>query len=1011
VIRPRPPWLDGALAAGVSLAGGAGAAWCTWLLAPDRLDVETDIIGYPIHSDFNVYRYVWAYVAAVLVLPGVAAALFVGLSRVGPWRRTGAGTEDASEPEVGPIASGGPGHRAAVAVVVSLELLMILRDAPRVVDVVVVAFALAWIAAPSVVPSLERAAATVHLAMAPVVVLGVALASTRLQVLETGGVTRSASWLPVPVGVAAAVLVGVVVLLRWRRLDGEPAGALERGVVIWVFGSVFVFLCHLSVPSTAGVMDTFHEGEFLAAARLTADGRVPWRDLYTVHGLLQDALFPLVGFHLFEPTRWGSVAGTTVVLLPAYWAVVWGYVASFVRHHGFLLAVAALLLASDLLPHHHMRFVLAPIAFLLLRRMLEHPSVQRAGVFIGALAIQAVLVPESAFVVVVALVAVVLFDVARRNDPAFGPPFRRTLLCAGAGLGWSAAILLILASKGALGPFLTYVRGVSRGHVLTGGIPIQWDQVGGRRLPLPVLAPVVPVIASVAYVAVKVRRRERLTIVAWVLLAHVGFVALYFTKFLDRADAHIYQVVGVALPMLLATGGRVLDALWRAATRLVRTDLRVPSGLAVVLGLAVFGSAMAVAGDVRGPMVATGQPSPVARLGYATPDAIDPNLLDDVRRVTDGVLGADGTLFDFSNNPAVFEFLLGLDPPTRYYHVSLAIRDDAQRELIDDLEAAKPMLIAYHHDHLGLPTWDGIPNEVRHDQVSAYLLGHYRPYGLVAGFTFLVRSDLRPPSLSTLGPFAGPASEEGFLRGVPACTWGAAPQFLVDETSGRARSEVAPTSVEPVRTFRGWARDPRLGHRVRMVLAVRGGAVVARADLGKERPDVGTDDESRTTGFDLVVRGENLAPEVSRSLRVFAVTDDGTASELPMGAGTGIELEATRPSLPGVAIEAETFRAEPGVVDGQVEGFDDEWVATYDLTPQQHAATRWIGFGRLAPGERSLETELGSVRSAITFESTRGDRSFVLPVDNCPQWHWAGQPRLYLRSARREPLTLALVGP
>ena len=61
-------------------------------------------------------------------------------------------------------------------------------------------------------------------------------------------------------------------------------------------------------------------------------------------------------------------------------------------------------------------------------------------------------------------------------------------------------------------------------------------------------------------------------------------------------------------------------------------------------------------------------------------------VLADAQSVVEAV-GPDARLLDFTNQPALVYSLLGLDSPTRYFHVSMAIRAPNQADLIDELEA------------------------------------------------------------------------------------------------------------------------------------------------------------------------------------------------------------------------------------------------------------------------------------------------------------------------------------
>jgi hypothetical protein len=91
----------------------------------------------------------------------------------------------------------------------------------------------------------------------------------------------------------------------------------------------------------------------------------------------------------------------------------------------------------------------------------------------------------------------------------------------------------------------------------------------------------------------------------------------------------------------------------------------------------------------------------------------------------------------------------------------MAIPPLAQTDLIAELEEEKPNLVVYDGRH-GLNGWDGVPNSVRHHEVSRYLLTHYVPFARVEGELFMKRKQvgLRAAALSG-----------------PECDWGSVPAF------------------------------------------------------------------------------------------------------------------------------------------------------------------------------------------------------------------------------------------
>jgi hypothetical protein len=81
-----------ALRAVISVAIAAGLRVLMWSRLRRSLDVTTDVVGYPIVSDFNVDRYLWIYGLCVAFFPLTAFAIDLALSRLTggafPWPDT-----------------------------------------------------------------------------------------------------------------------------------------------------------------------------------------------------------------------------------------------------------------------------------------------------------------------------------------------------------------------------------------------------------------------------------------------------------------------------------------------------------------------------------------------------------------------------------------------------------------------------------------------------------------------------------------------------------------------------------------------------------------------------------------------------------------------------------------------------------------------------------------------------------------------------------------------------------
>ena len=90
--RPAPAATGGAcwrpvarLLLSILIAGGLTGV--LWLRVPNSLLGPTDIVGYPIFANFDIYRYTYGYYFIALLFPVLAVLLFLAISWKGPLRR------------------------------------------------------------------------------------------------------------------------------------------------------------------------------------------------------------------------------------------------------------------------------------------------------------------------------------------------------------------------------------------------------------------------------------------------------------------------------------------------------------------------------------------------------------------------------------------------------------------------------------------------------------------------------------------------------------------------------------------------------------------------------------------------------------------------------------------------------------------------------------------------------------------------------------------------------------
>lgn len=761
---------------------------------PRSLDVTTDVVGYPIVADFNVDRYLWIYLLWVAFFPLAAVAIDMALSRM---TRRFPGLSSAPSPQ--PASNDPDSARATPAVALvrtafvglvlgvevsiglSLDGLRFLLGCLAVAAVyTAVALRIGAVAERFRGGSLsypERLAA-VNIVASPLAVLGLYPVSqaTKMDVLATGNV-HGYPWFPLWLALPlTACLLGLAVV--GTRRAAPRLHSLERRIILLVPAPILLLLVLAELPGELGPIDFFHEGEGLAAAQLTADGAFPWRDVMFIHGLLYDVLIPTFSLEIFGNTRWGGAAGASVVVVPAYWlGQYFLFVYLFGRNVLFLIGTQ-LAVVLGLLHYAHIRFLLLPFALLLLAAVLRKPTWPRMAGLAAMVGTQAVVTPEATVFVpacfgVLALYELVSYD---RRLP-FRANFRRTLGTSAAGLVMLSAFALVLAGLHALDDFFFFYRTFAPDHSLTGAIPLVWPD--DTRFKVAAIAPVVVVILAIWFFVVALRTRRSPAVADWVMAALAITVLLYYPKFLARPDlGHVYQPYAVAVPLLAYAVYRAVGLLenrlaqLRVGGRSLPTRYSLTAAVLLVVALGSPRDIFDTAEQIPGRLSSGAHNEPVQwRLGYLSPFAIDLRVFSDIERTLDTFLEPGDRLFDFSNNPMLFHYMLDRRPSTRYFHVSMAIRKHTQADLLKELERRPPKLVAFSSNPvIGLPWWDSIANQVRHYDVSEYILDHYRPVRTTHTFVLMARNDLARSVASR-------TADQLYFANLP-CDWGYAPNFL-----------------------------------------------------------------------------------------------------------------------------------------------------------------------------------------------------------------------------------------
>ncbi len=1007
----------------------AALAYVVYLRLPAELDVTTDIVGYPIHSNFNIDRYFHLYYLGTVFIPIVTLLIYLALQRVVPLslpRLVIQSPRDRVAALPGSKAQSAVGRlwRAAfVGFVIAVETVMAAGLEGAAFRLTIVGLVAAYLVAVRslsrvlrwrrVAPPADAAHLVVNVLLTPLVVVGLAAVSGATRVLHTiDGSVRAFGWMPLGLAIAGALALWTWIGLKVRSAKAfAQIEALEDRALLWVVAPVLIFLVHGHLPGPLGSFDVFHEGEGLAVAHLIREGLFPWKDIIFIHGLLEDFFTWALGMLVFEDSRWGAAAGKALLLMPLYWVLVYALHARLFRHNRLFLLFTVVAAATGLMSHVSLRFMFQPLVFLALAALLDRSTMARAFLFVSLALGQAIVTPESAFTAAACAVVVVAFEgYHRERSQPLVRSFRRTVACAALTILLGLVWLGYLAAHGALDDFLHYYKTFGSGHRLTRGIPV----TAGEFFPpfgFAVVAPVVVVVASFWYAVARLGRRVPFSVEDWTMLAAALLLFIYYTKFLSRADAHIYQVLFVVPALIyyvlykIVSAGEAALARFRAGQLLARVTAGRPVTAVVLLvglGLAPYSVTERLAALSRNVRPEAAHPPRLKKLGYAVSTAFDEAVAADLSAFF-REQGSTDRVFDLTNQPALFHYVLGLRPATRYYHVSMTIRQQTQADLLDQLRRDPPEFVIFDSRSSGLPQWDEIPNAVRHYDVSQFILERYRPLREIHGSLIMSRGQ----------PAASPPDRERalYFQGA-ACDWRYAPNFFAP-TRGRLAAGGEPLAVpfravRPGLRVRGWAADVNGGEPATVVLIVRGGVAVGSMKPAMPRPDVVSafkKDGLLLSGYD----GTSLPVPITAAFpragetRVFGVSRRGAVSELQVSLDSGIAEKACVP-LAHIEVDGKRVPITPGAVDGWVERVESsEGFVTEIEIPRE---LRRSGFGILEIVSRDLAADEFLLTDGganpppgrtISFRSLEAEPApFRVQVGSCSQWYGFDSATLYL---------------
>jgi hypothetical protein len=500
-------------------------------------------------------------------------------------------------------------------------------------------------------------------------------------------------------GVMALAVVAILILLRGNTAVDERG--VRNAVAYLIFPALLYCLSYASTAALTQWVDLFHRGESLGPAFDYLRGKVPYRDVFVLHGLLEDGqldawLFQLFGRNvalaLMRPVVLGAFA------VPALW-----YVGMAVFDSIPLASLVMLLGAVTTVDNEREFWEILVLALLL-----------------GALRRKS----KALFVLSGIAAGVTLFfsfDIGLYSIVGGLVVSRSILFGGGIAIG-AAPFVVYLASRGALKAFLdtsfiTLPKIIDAVWSLP--FPDLTSTFKSKNLNLHSLSDFLlyeqfrfilnPLVICIA-IAVLIWRRKRWQWIDTALFALTVFAVLTQRSALGRADfPHQYFSAFLVGPMIL-----ILLVLFARAARLW------------VLLLVPFLAFALWVPDIAN----TRLDDTVHYQGRVTGAAFKDPQADEIKNRIDAVrywvwqhAKPNQPIFDFSNQPALY-FFCERPNPTRFYQVPILSPPAFQKETILALQRAKPPVVIRRSPQ-EFDVFDGIDNAIRAQAVAAYLDDFY----------------------------------------------------------------------------------------------------------------------------------------------------------------------------------------------------------------------------------------------------------------------------------------------
>ncbi|HYH06914.1 MAG TPA: hypothetical protein VEK11_07580 [Thermoanaerobaculia bacterium] len=565
----------------------------------------------------------------------------------------------------------------------------------------------------------------------------------------------AAAWVPLPQPrLVNAVAILLCALVAWRVRPMQPRSAWNLSAYLLLPALIYLF-SYASTAEQSQWIDLFHRGESLGPASDYLRGKVPFRDTFVLHGMMEDGQLDAWLMSLFG--RSVDVAILRTVVIGAFLGVAIWFLGLAIFDSIPLALLCVAMGSWTTAENNRTLFQVAAVALFwnALRRRSKASAIF-AGVFAGIALFFSYEIGVYTIVGGLA-VALLLWAASRRVAWTGMPPAQAALFFSIGVLLGAAPFAIWLATHGALDDFVTMSFVTIPKYIdAVWSLPFP-DLVSTFRKDLNlhtladfvlwekfhlILSPLTIAIAAIYFIQRWLRRRVDLFDYALLVLTVFATVAQR-TAFGRASFRHQYFaafLIGPLLVLLAVLVVRALHNVWARGGEGTRAFIAALCVMTVPVIAVLFWIPDLVNVRLQDFTRYYGRVMHVDRDSNA--EAVQWRITDVTKELHER-LRPHEPFFDFSNQPA-FYFFANRPNPTRFYQVPILSPREFQAETIRDLERARPKVIVRRSPEL-FDQFDGVTNDLRAQAVATYVDEVYRFHKAVRGVELWTRRpDAKP---------------------------------------------------------------------------------------------------------------------------------------------------------------------------------------------------------------------------------------------------------------------------